>query len=263
MKCKVFDYNGIGIQVFYGSANVFIGAKELCEALEVGNPNNAIKRYLKPEDYIILKRKSYPELKCLPRRGKIAFRRGAAYYLIGIKKHKKPEFAEWAKQNIVPFIKELKKQTSTPETKKDDTDKKANPTVETPKVHQETSTVDLQAVEDIVYDVIISALSNAIKEIKKIRDKKNDEISIGGVRDVAKLLKVSERKMVNCLLANGILYRDKKGTLKPKSGYVPEYFLVEKFVNEQTKIGGVKTVITEKGIELIKQALKEKCGLLK
>ena len=84
-----------------------------------------------------------------------------------------------------------------------------------------------------------------------------------GIRQFAKELKVSERKLVKFMLDNKYLYRDKKGKLLPYAEYTGTLFEVKEFVagNGYTN---VKTLFTPAGRDYflklgIVDKLKEAC----
>ena len=66
-------------------------------------------------------------------------------------------------------------------------------------------------------------------------------------RDTAKQLHIPQNTLIELLITNRYIYRDKKGTLKPYSEYTPEYFEMKDFSNNGH--AGVQTLVTPKGKE--------------
>ena len=84
-----------------------------------------------------------------------------------------------------------------------------------------------------------------------------------GIRQFAKELKVSERKLVKFMLDNKYLFRDKKGKLLPYAEYTGTLFEVKEFVAENGYTN-VKTLFTPAGRDYflklgIADKLKEAC----
>ena len=84
-----------------------------------------------------------------------------------------------------------------------------------------------------------------------------------GIRQFAKELKVSERKLVNFMLDNKYLYRPKKGKLLPYAEYTGTLFEVKEFVTDNGYTN-VKTLFTPAGRDYflklgIADKLKEAC----
>lgn len=66
-------------------------------------------------------------------------------------------------------------------------------------------------------------------------------------RDTAKQLHIPQNTLIELLITNRYIYRDKKGTLKPYSEYTPEYFEMKDF--SYNGHAGVQTLVTPKGKE--------------
>ena len=84
-----------------------------------------------------------------------------------------------------------------------------------------------------------------------------------GIRQFAKELKASERKLVKFMLDNHYLYRSKKGKLLPYAEYTGTLFEVKEFVAENGYTN-VKTLFTPAGRDYflklgIADKLKEAC----
>lgn len=66
-------------------------------------------------------------------------------------------------------------------------------------------------------------------------------------RDTAKQLHIPQNTLIELLITNKYIYRDKKGTLKPYSEYTPEYFEMKDY--SYNGHAGVQTLVTPKGKE--------------
>ena len=76
-----------------------------------------------------------------------------------------------------------------------------------------------------------------------------DRNLLTSIRDTAKELRVKERLFVNFLIEKGFLFRDKKGSLKPKAGKGDGLFEVRESKNDKTGWVGQQTLVTPKGRE--------------
>lgn len=66
-------------------------------------------------------------------------------------------------------------------------------------------------------------------------------------RDTAKQLHIPQNTLIDLLITNRFIYRDKKGNLKPYSDYTPEYFEMKDY--NYNGHAGVQTLVTPKGKE--------------
>lgn len=66
-------------------------------------------------------------------------------------------------------------------------------------------------------------------------------------RDTAKQIHIPQNTLIDLLIANRFIYRDKKGNLKPYSDYTPEYFEMKDY--SYNGHAGVQTLVTPKGKE--------------
>lgn len=108
--------------------------------------------------------------------------------------------------------------------------------------------------------VQISALTveNQIMKPKaEYFDELVDRNLLTSFRETAKELKVSEKKMIDYLLKNKYLYRDKKGKLTPYAKKNKGYFEIKESVNQKSGWVGVQTLVTVKGKEFLKNLAME------
>lgn len=66
-------------------------------------------------------------------------------------------------------------------------------------------------------------------------------------RDTAKQIHIPQNTLIDLLISNKFIYRDKKGNLKPYSDYTPEYFEIKDY--SYNGHAGVQTLVTPKGKE--------------
>ncbi len=101
-------------------------------------------------------------------------------------------------------------------------------------------------------------------EIIKLKPKANyyDALVEGGlmtnIRDTAKEFKLKQDKFIELLKANNLIYRDKKGRVRPYAQYTPSLFeLKELGKKENDECFIVQTLITVKGREYIKNIIDQ------
>lgn len=76
-----------------------------------------------------------------------------------------------------------------------------------------------------------------------------DRNLLTSIRDTAKELRVKQNTFVNFLIQKGFLFRDKKGSLKPKAGKGDGLFEIRESKNDKTGWVGQQTLVTPKGRE--------------
>lgn len=70
---------------------------------------------------------------------------------------------------------------------------------------------------------------------------------VSGIRETAKALKMKQNDFVKLLIDNHYLYRDGSGRLQPYSRYVPSLFELKECVSASQFWSGTQTMITPKG----------------
>lgn len=237
-ELKIFESEAFGqIRVLEKDGEPWFVAADVCRALEIGNPTDAIKRLDEDE-------KARLNLGLSGGDTNIVNEPGLYALVLGSRKPEAKAFKRWITHEVIPSI-HRHGAYMTPETLeaaimnpdyllkvvvalKDEKDKR-----KALEAANASLTVDLEIARPKAeyFDHLV------------------DRNLLTGLRETAKELGTKEKVFVRFLLDRKYLYRDKKGRLLPYAQYVDDLFTVKECINEKTQWAGTQTMVTPKGRE--------------
>ena len=229
-ELQIFENKQFGqLRAIMKDGEPWFVAADVCKALEVGNPSQALTRLDDDEKFttIISNEGAASGISSL------AFVNEPGLYtlVLGSRKREAKSFKRWVTHDVVPSIRKTGAYM-TPET-----------------------------IEKVLMnpDTIIS-LATQLKELqtKVEQDKPKvqyfdtlvDRNLLTNFRDTAKELHVAPKAFINFLLEKGYIYRDNKSRLRPYQAHAEKgLFEVKEFASEFNNKAGIQTLITPKGRE--------------
>ena len=229
-ELQIFENNQFGqVRAIMKDGEPWFVAADVCKALEVGNPSQALTRLDDDEKFttIISNDGAASGISSL------AFVNEPGLYtlVLGSRKREAKSFKRWVTHDVVPSIRKTGAYM-TPET-----------------------------IEKVLMnpDTIIS-LATQLKELqtKVEQDKPKvqyfdtlvDRNLLTNFRDTAKELHVAPKAFINFLLEKGYIYRDNKSRLRPYQAHAEKgLFEVKEFASEFNNKAGIQTLVTPKGRE--------------
>ena len=229
-ELQIFENKQFGqVRAIMKDGEPWFVAADVCKALEVGNPSQALTRLDDDEKFttIISNDGAASGISSL------AFVNEPGLYtlVLGSRKREAKSFKRWVTHDVVPSIRKTGAYM-TPET-----------------------------IEKLLMnpDTIIS-LATQLKELqtKVEQDKPKvqyfdtlvDRNLLTNFRDTAKELHVAPKAFINFLLEKGYIYRDNKSRLRPYQAHAEKgLFEVKEFASEFNNKAGIQTLITPKGRE--------------
>ena len=229
-ELQIFENKQFGqVRAIMKDGEPWFVAADVCKALEVGNPSQALTRLDDDEKFttIISNDGAASGISSL------AFVNEPGLYtlVLGSRKREAKSFKRWVTHDVVPSIRKTGAYM-TPET-----------------------------IEKVLMnpDTIIS-LATQLKELqtKVEQDKPKvqyfdtlvDRNLLTNFRDTAKELHVAPKAFINFLLEKGYIYRDNKSRLRPYQAHAEKgLFEVKEFASEFNNKAGIQTLITPKGRE--------------
>ena len=214
-------------------------ASDVCRALEIGNPSDAIGRLDEDERTLVLIEGASNGLPVN------AVNEPGLYGLVlGSRKRGAKNFKRWIKHDVLPSIRKHGAYM-TPET------------LEAAILNPDTMIKLCTALKDEqdkrkALEVANSALTvenQVLLPKAQYFDELVDRSLNTGIRETAKELGVKEKRFVAFLLDCRYLYRDKSGKLRPYAQYVDDLFVLKECYNEKTQWAGTQVLITPKGRE--------------
>ena len=229
-ELQIFENKQFGqVRAIMKDGEPWFVAADVCKALEVGNPSQALTRLDDDEKFttIISNDGAASGISSL------AFVNEPGLYtlVLGSRKREAKSFKRWVTHDVVPSIRKTGAYM-TPET-----------------------------IEKLLMnpDTIIS-LATQLKELqtKVEQDKPKvqyfdtlvDRNLLTNFRDTAKELHVAPKAFINFLLEKGYIYRDNKSRLRPYQAHAEKgLFEVKEFASEFNNKAGIQTLVTPKGRE--------------
>lgn len=252
---KVFENEQFGaVRTIEDGDKVLFSATDVARALGYSNPHDAIKRHckgvVKHEGVSITKNQHGTKTE---QRNEMSFiPEGDVYRLIARSKLPEAEkFEKWVFDEVLPTIRK--------------TGGYINSSQQLVETYFPTVDPDQKVAIGLLFENI-RVQQEQLRIAKPKADYFDKLVDAGanlGIRQFAKELKVSERKLVKFMLDNKYLYRDKKGKLLPYAEYTGKLFEVKEFVAENGYTN-VKTLFTPAGRDYflklgIVDKLKEAC----
>ena len=229
-ELQVFENKQFGqLRAIMKDSEPWFVAADVCKALEVGNPSQALTRLDDDEKFttIISNEGAASGISSL------AFVNEPGLYtlVLGSRKREAKSFKRWVTHDVVPSIRKTGAYM-TPET------------IE--KVLMNPDTIISLATQ-------LKALQTKVEQHKpKVQyfDTLVDRNLLTNFRDTAKELHVAPKAFINFLLEKGYIYRDNKSRLRPYQAHAEKgLFEVKEFASEFNNKAGIQTLVTPKGRE--------------
>ena len=235
----------------FGSVRVYMDenrepwfvASDVCKALDVGNPSQALTRLDDDEKNTIILNEG------IPGNPNVAIVSEPGLYAL-VLSSRKPEakaFKRWITHEVIPSIRKNGGYIAGQGTLSD----------------EEVIANALIVAQKIIAnrDARIAALeeeNSAMLPKAEYFDELVERNTLTGIRETAKELKVKQKPFVNFLLENGYCYRDQKDNLQPYMQHVQDgLFVLKECKSKKNKWSGTQIMITPTGRETFR-LLKDK-----
>lgn len=225
-------------------------AADVCRALDLGNPTNALKR-LDPDEQALI------SIKGLSRGNDIAncvTEAGLYSLVLGSRKQEAKQFKRWVTHEVIPSIRKhgvyMTPQTLEQALLSPDFLLRLAQRL---KEEQEGRLVAEQDRDHLAMELTIQQPKVDYFDAMVERN------LLLSLRETAKLLKVKEKAFIRWLLDNRYLFRGKTGKLLPYATRPHnDCFEVKEWFDRETGKGGVQTLVTPKGRETFRLLLEGK-----
>lgn len=240
-ELQIFNNPDFGeIRTVEKDNDVWFVAADVCRALEISNPTDAISRLDEDEHTLVL-------IEGIGKGSPVNTVNEAGLYglVLGSRKPEAKLFKRWIKHEVLPSIRKHGAYM-TPET------------LEAAILNPDTMIRLCTALKDEqdkrkALEAANSALSvdnQLMKPKAEYFDELVDRNLLTSFRETAKQLGVKEREFVRFLIDHKYIYRDKKGKLMPYAQHSDAgLFELKECFNDKTQWGGTQTLITPKGRE--------------
>lgn len=204
-------------------------AADVCRALDIGNPTQAIARLDSDESTLISNE---------GREMNIISEPGLYALVLGSRKPEAKAFKRWVTHEVIPSIRRTGgyiagAESMTPE-----------------ELMAKALTVAQKTLADREARLSVLTVENQIMQPKaEYFDELVDRNLLTNFRETAKQLGVPPKKFVQFLLDKKYVYRDKRGKLMPYEDKNKGLFEIKEQFNEKTQWAGTQTLVTPKGRE--------------
>lgn len=229
-ELQIFNNEDFEVRATMKDGEPLFVAADVCKALDIGNPTQAMTR-LDEDESTLISNEGGREVNAVTESGLYAL-------VLGSRKPEAKQFKRWITHDVIPSIRKnggyiAGQNEMSPE---------------------ELMAKALKVAEKTLAerDARISALSvqNAIMAPKAdYFDELVERNTLTNFRETAKELGIPPKKFVDFLLGRKYLYRDKKGKLLPYEDKNSGLFEVKEALNDKTKWSGTQTLVTPKGRE--------------
>ena len=202
---------------------------DVCRALDIGNPTQAIARLDSDESTLISNE---------GREMNIISEPGLYALVLGSRKPEAKAFKRWVTHEVIPSIRRTGgyiagAESMTPE-----------------ELMAKALTVAQKTLADREARLSVLTVENQIMQPKaEYFDELVDRNLLTNFRETAKQLGVPPKKFVQFLLDKKYVYRDKRGKLMPYEDKNKGLFEIKEQFNEKTQWAGTQTLVTPKGRE--------------
>ena len=226
-QIQIFSNQTFGkLTVIEKNGEFFFIGREIAEMLGYTNPHKAIRDHVGVED----KRTERFVHPLGGGQATIIINESGLYSLIlSSKLPQAKEFKRWVTKEVLPSIRKHGGYIKNQETK---------------------SNEEILASAVLLAERLMYEKDRKIDELKpkaQYFDKLVDKNLLMNIRNTAKELHIPQKKFVNFLLDNGLLYRDKRNRLLPYADKNKGYFEVKEWFNNKNDMVGFQTFITPKG----------------
>jgi prophage antirepressor-like protein len=215
-------------------------AADVCKALEIGNPTDAMRRLDADERTLVSIEGASNGLSVN------AVNEPGLYTLVlGSRKPEAKAFKRWITHDVIPSIRKnggyiAGQETLSPEELMAKALLVAQKTIEEKNALLSRTSVELSAAK--VENEIMRPKAGYFDEVV-------DRNLLTNFRETAKELDIKPKSFVNFLIEKKYIYRDKRGKLLPYEDKNDGLFEVKECFNEKTQWAGTQTLVTPKGRE--------------
>ena len=229
-ELQIFSNPAFGeIRVTDQNGEPWFVAADVCRALDIGNPTQAIAR-LDSDDSTLISNEG--------REMNIISEPGLYALVLGSRKPEAKAFKRWVTHEVIPSIRRTGgyiagAESMTPE-----------------ELMAKALTVAQKTLADREARLSVLTVENQIMQPKaEYFDELVDRNLLTNFRETAKQLGVPPKKFVQFLLDKKYVYRDKRGKLMPYEDKNKGLFEIKEQFNEKTQWAGTQTLVTPKGRE--------------
>ena len=229
-ELQIFSNPAFGeIRVTDQNGEPWFVAADVCRALDIGNPTQAIARLDSDESTLISNE---------GREMNIISEPGLYALVLGSRKPEAKAFKRWVTHEVIPSIRRTGgyiagAESMTPE-----------------ELMAKALTVAQKTLADREARLSVLTVENQIMQPKaEYFDELVDRNLLTNFRETAKQLGVPPKKFVQFLLDKKYVYRDKRGKLMPYDDKNKGLFEIKEQFNEKTQWAGTQTLVTPKGRE--------------
>ena len=230
IELQIFSNPAFGeIRVTDQNGEPWFVAADVCRALDIGNPTQAIARLDSDESTLISNE---------GREMNIISEPGLYALVLGSRKPEAKAFKRWVTHEVIPSIRRTGgyiagAESMTPE-----------------ELMAKALTVAQKTLADREARLSVLTVENQIMQPKaEYFDELVDRNLLTNFRETAKQLGVPPKKFVQFLLDKKYVYRDKRGKLMPYEDKNKGLFEIKEQFNEKTQWAGTQTLVTPKGRE--------------
>ena len=225
-------------------------AVDVCDALEIKNPTNALRTLAGDEKMTLHTKKGQPGTRGGAQQYRVVSEPGL-YALVS--KSRKPEaaaFQRWIHHSVLPSIREHGIYV---------TDETLVEMITRP----ESVRIILSKLTDVLTkNLVLEGRVTEMAPKEAYYDRLCDARANSSIRNTAKAFGVNERTFVHHLLDRGYLYRGKDDKLRPYKHHEKNgLFVLKDCFNERNLWSGPQTLITPKGKTILLRELME-CGII-
>lgn len=229
-ELQIFNNEDFEVRATMKDGEPLFVAADVCKALDIGNPTQAMTR-LDEDESTLISNEGGREVNAVTESGLYAL-------VLGSRKPEAKQFKRWITHDVIPSIRKTGGYIAG--------QNELSP--------EELMAKALKVAEKTLAEreARISALTvqNAIMAPKAdYFDELVERNTLTNFRETAKELGIPPKKFVDFLLGRKYLYRDKKGKLLPYEDKNSGLFEVKEALNDKTKWSGTQTLVTPKGRE--------------
>lgn len=229
-ELQIFSNPAFGeIRVTDQNGEPWFVAADVCRALDIGNPTQAIARLDSDESTLISNE---------GREMNIISEPGLYALVLGSRKPEAKAFKRWVTHEVIPSIRRTGGYIAGAESMMPE------------ELMAKALTVAQKTLADREARLSVLTVENQIMQPKaEYFDELVDRNLLTNFRETAKQLGVPPKKFVQFLLDKKYVYRDKRGKLMPYEDKNKGLFEIKEQFNEKTQWAGTQTLVTPKGRE--------------
>lgn len=241
-ELRVFENSDFGqVRTIEQNGEPWFVAADVCRALEIGNPSDAMRRLDEDEKALV----SIEGMSRGNDQTNIVNEPGLYSLVLGSRKPEAKAFKRWITHEVIPAIRKTGGYIAG---EADMTDEEL--LSKALLVMQSKLTQREQRLQQLEADNSRLSVEKQIMAPKAdYFDQLVDRNLLTNFRETAKQLQIKERAFVDFLIQHKYVYRDKKGKLMPYAEKNNGLFEIKECVNEKTAWSGTQTLITPKGRE--------------